>query len=225
MAELVLASSSDRRRELLQRLGLRFLVSLPTSEEPMRPGLCADLAIQLVARAKVHQVAARFEAQDAYVVAADTIVVGPGGPLGKPGTPDRAREMLRVLRGQRHLVLTGVCALSTRTGQESMGVSRSAVRMRSFDDTELENYVAGREPLDKAGGYAVQGSGGALVEAVAGRMDTVIGLDCGLALRLLGEVGYPNPLHTAPDWHLALGKTAVVRRPLAGPSRMALGPR
>ncbi|HVA21158.1 MAG TPA: Maf family protein [Candidatus Micrarchaeia archaeon] len=223
MADLILASGSERRHHLLQRLGLRFRMVDPQAVERFEPGLCTELAIQLVARMKAQQVAEQLRGEDAYIIAADTIVVGPTGPLGKPGTAERAREMLTLLRGQRHTVLTGVCTLAVRTGAERMGVSRAAVRMRDFDDGELDHYVAGGEPLDKAGGYAVQGLGGALVDAVAGRMDTVIGLDCQLAVRLLTDVGYPNPLPTAPDWHLVLGKTAATRRPLASASRSGLG--
>jgi predicted house-cleaning NTP pyrophosphatase (Maf/HAM1 superfamily) len=103
--------------------------------------------------------------------------------------------------------------------KEATGLSRSAVRMRDFSDDELEQYVAGREPLDKAGGYAVQGLGGSLVDAIGGRTDTVIGLDCQMAMQLLSEVGYPNPLPTAPDHHVSLGKAATTRRPLASSNR------
>ena len=220
VAELVLASGSKRRRELLVRLGLRFTVRPPEIEEEMVPGMCADLAVQLVARAKAHAVIAQVGSQgSAYVLAADTVVMGPTGLLGKPLTEVRAKEMLRSLRGQRHVVLTGVCALCPSTMKESTGVSRSAVRMRAFDDEELEQYVAGGEPLDKAGAYAVQGLGGSLVDAIGGRTDTVIGLDCQMAMQLLSEVGYPDPLPTAPDHPVPLGKSATTRRPLASSNR------
>ncbi len=219
MAELVLASSSERRRELLVRLGLRFTVVRPDIDEKLVPGMCADLAVQLIARSKAQACMGRVSPAGTFVLAADTIVLGPQGPLGKPLTPERAREMLRSLRGQRHVVLTGACAVCCETGREATGVSRSAVRMREFSDTELEQYVAGGEALDRAGSYAVQGLGGSLVEAISGRTDTVIGLDCQAAMQLLSEVGYPHPLPTAPDQHVALGKTAATRRPLASSNR------
>ncbi|MGA9775032.1 MAG: Maf family protein [Candidatus Dormiibacterota bacterium] len=224
MTELVLASGSDRRRELLQRLGLRVTVVRPDIDETMPPGVCTDLAVQLLARAKAHAVVPSMGAGAACILAADTVVVGPSGPLGKPLTVARAREMLLELRGQRHVVLSGICALCPSTGEERIGVSRSAVRMRDFGTDELEQYLAGGEPLDKAGAYAVQGLGGALVEAIGGRTDTVIGLDCQLAMRLLGEVGYPDPLPTAPDRQVVLGKHANTRRPLAS-SNHGGGPR
>ncbi|HVD04325.1 MAG TPA: Maf family protein [Candidatus Dormibacteraeota bacterium] len=220
MPKLVLASGSDRRRELLVRLGLRFTVVRPEIDETLAPGMCADLAVQLVARAKAHAAISMLkEGVAAYVLAADTVVVGPSGPMGKPGSELRAKEMLRQLRGHRHVVLTGICALCPATMKEGTAVSRSAVRMREFSDEELEQYVAGGEPLDKAGAYAVQGLGGSLVDAIGGRTDTVIGLDCQMAMQLLNEVGYPNPLPTAPDHSVPLGKSATTRRPLASSNR------
>jgi septum formation protein len=181
--------------------------------------MCADLAVQLVARAKAHAAIALMPTSGAYVLAADTVVMAADGPLGKPHTEARAREMLLQLRGQRHVVLTGICALCPGTMKEATGLSRSAVRMREFSDDELEQYVAGGEPLDKSGAYAVQGLGGSLVDAIGGRTDTVIGLDCQMAMQLLSEVGYPNPLPTAPDHPVALGKAATTRRPLASSNR------
>ena len=219
MTRIVLASTSPRRRELLSRAGVRFtVVAPPDIEMAPPPGMCADLAVQLIARAKALAVALTQPA-GTYVVGADTIVIGPNGVgiLGKPHSPARAREMLRALRGQRHVVLTGVAAVAAPEGPEQMGVSRSAVRMRDVPDAELEAYVASGEPLDKAGGYAIQGGASDWVEAVNGRVDTVVGLDVALALRLLSGAGHPVPLPTAADVPLA-PKTA--RRPLS-PMRSA----
>jgi septum formation protein len=123
-----------------------------------------------------------------------------------------AREMLNDLRGRRHTVLTGVCAMCTESDHEALGVSRSAVKFCDFTDDALDMYVASGEPLDRAGAYAIQGGGSDFVEAVAGRIDTVIGLDVGLALRLLGEIGYPDPLPRTTDIMLTATRQ---RRPLA----------
>jgi septum formation protein len=126
--------------------------------------------------------------------------------------------MLAQLRGTRHSVLTGVCVLNTASGEAALGVSRSLVRMRSFSDDELVAYVASGEPLDKAGGYAIQGGGADFVEAVNGRVDNVVGLDVALALRLLAEAGYPHPLPKTTD--VALQPARRERRPLT-PMRAA----
>jgi septum formation protein len=219
MMRIVLASTSPRRRELLSRVGVRFtVVEPPDLEMAPPPGMCADLAVQLIARAKALAVAIT-QPKGTFVIGADTIVVGPNGAgmLGKPNSAARSREMLRSLRGQRHTVLTGIAAVAAPDGPETMGVSRSSVRMRDVPDAELEAYVASGEPLDKAGGYAIQGSASDWIEGVSGRVDTVVGLDVALALRLLSEAGYPVPLPTAADVPLA---PRTVRRPLS-PMRSA----
>jgi septum formation protein len=173
--------------------------------------MCADLAVQLLARQKAMAVAAA-QPPGTFVLGADTMVIGPRGPLGKPGSHQGARDMLCQLRGVRHTVLTGICALAAPCGGEALGVSRSAVRMRDFSDLDLDAYVASGEPLDKAGAYAIQGGASDFVEAVGGRVDTVVGLDVALALRLLAEAGYPAPLPAAPD--VPLAPSRPVRRPL-----------
>lgn len=212
MARLILASSSPRRRELLARAGIRFTVVEPPADGDLPPGICSDLAVQLIARQKAVAVAAG-QLPGSFVLGADTIVVGPRGPLGKPGTPDRARSMLVELRGRRHTVLTGICVVVAPGDREALGVSRSAVKLSEFSEDVLLTYVNSGEPLDKAGAYAIQGGGGDLVDAVAGRIDTVVGLDVALALRLLAEAGYPDPLPAATDVPLAPARPA--RRPLA----------
>jgi septum formation protein len=212
MARIVLASSSPRRRELLTRAGIRFTVVEPPEDGPLPPGICADLAVQLVARQKAVAVAAGQPA-GSFVIGADTIVVGPSGPLSKPGTPERAQAMLVELRGRRHTVLTGICVVVAQSDREALGLGRSAVKMRDYTDEAVHTYVNSGEPLDRAGAYAIQGGGGDLVEGVTGRIDTVVGMDVPLALRLLAEAGYPDPLPASTDVPLAPPRAA--RRPLA----------
>jgi septum formation protein len=220
MTRIVLASASPRRRELLSRIGVRFTVVAPATEEiTPPPGMCSDLAVQLVARHKALAVA-RTQDPGTFVLGADTVVVGPSGLMGKPGTPERARQMLDLLKGGRHTVLTGICAIAAPKGAEALGVSRSAVRMRTIEDADLDAYVASGEPLDKAGGYAIQGAAADWIEAVGGRVDTVVGLDVALALRLLAEVGYPMPLPSAADVPLHLRPVRRPLSPLRTPSRV-----
>src|SRR5487761_1377494 len=172
MARIVLASSSPRRRELLTRAGIRFTVVEPPEDGPVPPGICADLAVQLIARLKAVAVAATQPA-GSFVLGADTMVVGPSGPLGKPGTSERALAMLNELRGRRHTVITGICVVVAGSARESLGLARSAVTMRDFSDEATWTYVNSGEPLDRAGAYAIQGGGGDFVETVSGRIDTV----------------------------------------------------
>lgn len=218
ITRIFLASSSPRRRELLARPGLRFTVVEPPDEEaPPAPGMCADLAVQLTARGKAVAVAAGLP-EGAFVISADTVVVGPSGPMGKPHTRQRAREMLLELSGRRHTVLTGICAIAAPSGEEALGVSRSAVKMRPITETEIDQYVATGEPLDKAGGYAIQGIARDFVDAVGGRVDTVVGLDVAMALALLSRIGFPVPLPSAPD--IPMSPMRSSRRPLS-PARAA----
>jgi septum formation protein len=219
MMRIVLASSSPRRRELLTRAGIRFNVVEPPEDAPQPPGVCADLAVQLVAHQKAAAVVEQLP-NGTFVLAADTMVVGPRGPMGKPHTPDRAQTMLTELRGCRHTVLTGVCALRSGTDSVALAVSRSAVKMRQYADDEIVRYVASGEPLDRAGAYAIQGGGGDLVEAVGGRVDTVIGLDVRLALQLLGDVGYPDPLPRPSDVSLTPPRVRRPLTPMRAPSRV-----
>ncbi len=211
MIRIVLASSSPRRRELLARVGIRFAAVDTPAEMTPPPGMSADLAVQLIARHKAIVAASRYP-DDCFIVGADTVVVGPHGVLGKPVTPERARQYLGELRGRRHTVLTGICVVATPAVAEVLGVSRSVVTMRDFSDIDMDRYIASGEPLDKAGGYAVQGGGGDLVESVSGRVDTVVGLDVPMVLKLLAEAGYPDPLPSATD--IPLVPMRVVRRPL-----------
>src|SRR5439155_1706266 len=108
--------------------------------------------------------------------AADTVVVFDGEALGKPAGPEEARAMLRRLRGREHEVITGVAVVDTRTGREATRAVASRVRMAAYSDVTLDSYVASGAPLDKAGAYAIQDLGGALVENFAGSYTNVVGL-------------------------------------------------
>ena len=98
-----------------------------------------------------------------------------------------------------------------QSDREALGLGRSAVKMHDYSDDAVHTYVNSGEPLDRAGAYAIQGGGGDLVDSVSGRIDTVVGLDVPLALRLLAEAGYPDPLPAATDVPLAPPRAA--RRP------------
>lgn len=187
MTTLLLASTSPRRTELLDRAGLAHAVVEPPADIDVTPDIPAEVAVQLVARAKAAAVAARRP--DGFVVAADTIVVGPRGPMGKPGSPTRAAEMLRGLSGRLHTVLTGVCVLAPQGAEPLLATSSTAVSFRPLTEGEVAAYVATGEPLDKAGGYAIQGGGAEFVDGIVGRVDTVIGLDVRLTFELLNRAG------------------------------------
>src|SRR5258708_2549514 len=126
MPRIVLASWSRRRRELLARVGIRFTVVEPPEDQAPPPGMCAALAVQLLARQKALAVAVD-QPPGTFVIGADTMVIGPRGPLGKPGTAARARDMLLQLRGCRHTVLTGISAMAPPAAPPAPRLSRSPV--------------------------------------------------------------------------------------------------
>lgn len=183
---LVLASSSPRRREILETLGLEFEVDPPNVDESRFPDENPGVYVERVARSKAGSVGG----PDLVVVAADTAVVSDGKVLGKPGHPEEARSMLRSLQGKRHEVLTGVAVAIA--GVETTTVSlvdATEVTMVAMTEDEIADYVAGGEPMDKAGAYALQGRGSIFISAVRGSPSTVIGLPVHLLPRLLQQVG------------------------------------
>lgn len=183
---LVLASASPRREELLRQLGLPFTVvpsRLP--EEP--PSGSPEESARGLALAKARAVAGRVGT--GAVLGADTLVALTGTILGKPRDADDARRMLRALRGRRHEVITGVALVEAPAGRESSAAVVTGVQMRQYGEAEIDAYVASGEPFDKAGGYAVQGLGGALVVRVDGCYTNVVGLPLRTTRRLLEAWG------------------------------------
>jgi len=185
---LVLASASPRRRELLKSIAPQFEV-VPSEIEETLEDAPAPVAVARLALRKARAVAARV--REAVVLAADTVVILDGAALGKPADAREARAMLRRLRGREHEVITGVAVLDSRTGREASTSVVSRVRMAAYSDATLEAYVATGAPLDKAGAYAIQDLGGALVERLAGSYTNVVGLPVEETRWLLAEFGVP----------------------------------
>jgi len=186
LPELILASSSPRRRELLEALGVRFRVRPVDVDETPRPGEAAEA---YVARLAVEKATARGEAGE-LVLAADTVVTLDGALLGKPDDADDARRMLEHLAGREHKVLTGVTLWEAGSRRQASGVETSGVRIAALSREEIDWYVATGEPLDKAGSYAIQGLGALFVDAVEGNYSNVVGLPLPLTYRLAAELGW-----------------------------------
>ena len=155
-------------------------------EETLAPGPLSD-AVALLALDKARAVAARV--REGIVLGADTVVAIDGEALGKPAGPADARVMLRRLRGRPHEVITGIAVVDARTGRAERTAVTSRVRMAEYDDAALDAYVATGEPLDKAGAYAIQGVGGALVAGYEGSYSNVVGLPLAETARLLAAFG------------------------------------
>lgn len=185
---LILASGSPRRKQILQNIGFVFDVVPSTFEENLSKSAFSEpwqYAVE-TSRGKALEVAERLQEQQdwAVITGADTIVVLDGEILGKPGTDDNARSMLKKLSGRTHTVHTGV-TLVWREGRGGGGGGRlrqdcfhvgTDVTFAKLTPELIESYVQSQEPLDKAGGYGIQGLGGTLVEGVSGDYFNVVGL-------------------------------------------------
>ena len=171
---LVLASTSPRRRWLLEKLGRAFTIVAPGVDEVAHDGeLPADFA-QRMADEKAADVARRHD--DAWIVAADTVVALDAVTLGKPKDAVEAVAMLRALAGRAHTVFTGVALLRPGGAVAECAVFATPVVFRSLTREEIAAYVATGEPFDRAGSYAIQGEGAHLVARVDGSYTNVIGL-------------------------------------------------
>jgi septum formation protein len=178
LPELVLASQSPRRKELLAVAGFRFSVRAKQVEEVHRAGERPVDYARRLARAKAE---AAWGSAGEIVLGADTIVVIDERILEKPLNPDDARAMLRLLSGRDHTVITGICLLY----RDGIIVDHSAtqVRFAPLTESEIAEYVASGEPFDKAGAYAIQGLASKFVENVSGCYFNVMGLPLSLVYR------------------------------------------
>lgn len=187
---LVLASASPRRRELLGLLGIPFIIDASGADETPPAGVSPEDVAELLALAKAREVAARHPG--AFVLGADTVVTVDGLIFGKPRDVTDGTRLLRLLRGRPHRVPTGV-ALLVPDGTARSLVETATVTMHPYTDLAISAYLATDEPYDKAGAYAVQGAGGALVAAVKGCYTTVVGLPLCRVVLLLRDAGFILP--------------------------------
>ncbi|RMG85004.1 MAG: septum formation inhibitor Maf [Candidatus Dadabacteria bacterium] len=204
MPNLVLASASPRRRELLASVGIAVEVRPSHVDETLAPGLPLEDALVQVARRKAQ--AAAGGDPDAWVLGADTAVVVDDRVLGKPAGRDEARAMLERLSGRSHRVITAVCLVGPGGEDRSIAVT-TRVWFRALAAAEIAWYTGLPEPYDKAGAYGIQGAGAALVERIEGSYTNVVGLPLAETLALLRGTGIP-------PWERAAGR--VPRAAVAG---------
>ena len=180
--ELILASASPRRREILTAMGFDLTVRTAEVDESLPDDISPFDGVRLLAIKKGAAVVA--EIGDALpVLSADTLVELGGIPLGKPIDREDAIRMLRALSGTVHYVHTGVCV--HYKGKVFAKTDTTAVHFRSLSEGEILAYVESGEPMDKAGAYGIQGKAGAFVEKIEGDFDTVVGLSSRLVNELL----------------------------------------
>lgn len=191
--QLILASSSPRRKELLALLGLTFEVCPSDVDEQPTVGLPPLEQVKQFALAKA-QAVAQVRPQD-FVLGSDTVIELDGQLLGKPRDLDEARTMLARLAGRSHLVHTAVVLCHRVRGIESMEVATTGVQMKADDGQIHKRYLATGESLGKAGSYAIQGEGRALIDRIDGDYTTVVGLPLRLVVGLLRSASYPVPVN------------------------------
>ena len=184
---IVHASSSPRRRELMEMLGLDNLKILPARGEEVPPEHASGPElVKALALAKAREVAALCAPED-LVIGADTIVWVDDHPFGKPHSEEEAARMLRRLSGDCHRVYTGVAVLCG--GEECVEYEESRVWFRELDEAEIARYIATGEPMDKAGAYGAQGRGALFVRAIEGDFFNVMGLPLCLLGQMLKKQG------------------------------------
>lgn len=182
---ILLASGSPQRSAILAQLGLPFRVVVPDIDE-RDMGDPSELALEN-ARAKAAAVA-DVARQDEIVLACDTVVDVDGIPFGKPETAEDAFTMLALLRGRTHDVVGGLVLEQPATGETFERAVRTKVRFRNFPDALLERYVEGEEWRDRAGGYAIQGTGAAMVSGIGGCYQNVVGLPVAMLMLTLEDI-------------------------------------
>lgn len=183
--EIILASGSPRRRELLNTLGLSFTVRPAEGEEKAPEGAGPEEIVKALSRAKAEEVGRQSDGR--LVIAADTIVYLDGRVLGKPKDEADARAMLSALSGRAHEVYTGVTVLLG--GDIICEAERTKVFFRELSQEEIDAYVASGDPMDKAGAYGIQGKASLMVERIEGDYFNVMGLPLCRLGKMLKTIG------------------------------------
>lgn len=186
---IILASSSPRRRELLEQAGVIFEVMVSSVDEIHDSEMLPHLLCEYNATLKAEAVAQIKP--DSVVIGSDTLVFIDDIPLGKPTDLEDARGMLRRLSGKTHQVCTGVCVVSPKTENKAFH-DLTAVTFRTLDDAAIEAYFSLVNPLDKAGSYGIQEFGELIIEEIRGNFDNVMGLPVDLVLQALREIKETN---------------------------------
>lgn len=188
MKKLILGSQSPRRRELLENAGIEFDVITSDSDEVIDEEMDFADTVKEVAKQKNAAVCRDEKCpKDAVVLTADTMVVCDNKIMGKPKDEENAFEMLRLLSGNTHYVLTGYCITDKEKGKTVSGTQKTEVKFRELENEEIRRYIATGEPFDKAGAYGIQLRGSMFVESVAGDYFNIVGLPVCKVCKLLKE--------------------------------------
>lgn len=189
MYQIILASGSPRRRELLDLAGIKYTVK-PSKKEEVISSAIPEEVVKELSFQKADDIAAGVPA-GSVVIGSDTVVALNDQILGKPKSKEDACRMLRELQGRSHKVYTGVTfIIEEETGRKVVTFAEATrVDMYPMTDAEIENYVEGGEPMDKAGAYAIQGEGTVFIRAIEGDYNTVVGLPLARVYQELKTLG------------------------------------
>ena len=197
MHPLILASNSPRRRKLLATLNHPFRVIPPEVDETIPEGTPPEAVAKDLAIRKAQSVAATLE--EGLVLGADTLVAIGNDIIGKPDDSEHAREILHRLSHNTHIVITGLCLIDAKTGEQCVDAECTRVTMRPMTPEEIDRYVDSGEGLGKAGAYAIQETGDRFVERVEGSFSNVIGLPMELLRQMLNEMEESAPERACPS--------------------------
>jgi septum formation protein len=186
---IILASASPRRRELLAQLGLSFSVVPSNAEESVLPGETPEEHVIRLSQDKAMEVAGRSDQPGRWFIGSDTVVVRDDEILGKPADHEDARKMLSSLSGRGHRVVSGYAVLDKATGETIRDAVVTKVFFKDLTQAEIEGYIATGEPFDKAGSYAIQGIGSFMVPTIEGSYTNVVGLPLCEVIAALEELG------------------------------------
>jgi septum formation protein len=174
MKTIILASSSPRRKKLLEQIGLPVKVDPSAIVETLNPRLKPRSQVEQLSLEKATAVAGKYP--NALILAADTVVVFQNEIIGKPSTPEEAKRILGKLSGVSHTVITGFTIIDSEKNKTLTKSVETTVHFKKLSKKEIENYVATGEPMDKAGAYGIQEKGAVFIERIEGDFFTVVGL-------------------------------------------------
>jgi septum formation protein len=174
MRKIILASASPRRKEILRKTGLNFSICTSDYKEDINLSLKPRALAKFLSRKKAETVAHKYK--NAIIIAADTFIVFKNRLLGKPHTDKEAEKMLNMLNGKAHSVITGFTIMDTASKKILSRSVETKVYFKKLGRKEINAYVRSKEPLDKAGAYAIQGLGSVFIERIDGDFLNVVGL-------------------------------------------------
>ena len=187
-SRIILASTSPRRKELLQSVGIQFEIVAPSSDESLLGSENPKVYVLRLASEKALSVSLNLEG-DFLVIGADTIVGVDNEILGKPSNEEEARAMLSKISGREHNVLTAFCIAQPKNNVLHSEVVDTKVRVKTLEPQEIQGYIKTGEPMDKAGAYGIQGIGAFMIRGISGSYTNVVGLPIVEVLEALNKLG------------------------------------